>query len=205
MQSKRLLARYLVLLCAAAVGCQQATRPVVVDPAVSQDQLPLVDNPQYTHWKQFPVGTKVVRYKEVTNENGTVYVTTTYEVTEISDERIIVSQQISVQRPEEFIENPPQDLEFVAQFRLHKDLQVEDFALPSLKAKRVGTETQECCGRMEETELFEWVETNEAGPMDVKLWRSNNIPGQLVRQESIIRRNGDSSFETVLSIDVPEK
>ena len=187
-----------------AMGCQNSNAPVAVDPPPSTDHLPEVENPRYAHWSQFPVGTKVVRYKEVTNKNGTVYVTTTYEVTEVSDERAVVSQQVSVKRPEGDTENPPQDLEFIAKFRLPETVKLEDYALPSPKAKLVGTETREFCGRTAEAERYEWVEMNEAGPMSVILCLSNRVPGQLLREDTLIERDGDTSLETVISIEIPE-
>ncbi len=185
-------------------GCGKQDQTIVVAPP-STDHLPLVDTPDYLHWKQFPVGTKAVRYKEITNKNGTVYVTTTLTLMELNTDKAVVEQQISVKRPEGDTENPPQSLEYFAKFRLPEGMKIEDFTRPSRKAELVGKDTQEFCGRTEEAERYEWVETNEAGPMKVVLWRSENVPGRAIREETLIERDGDTSIETLIELQIPEK
>lgn len=193
-----------VLLAVSVCGCEKPNQTIVVSPP-STDHLPLVDTPDYLHWKQFPVGTKAVRFKEISNKNGTVYVTTTLTLKELTVDKAIVEQQISVKRPEGDTENPPQDLEYFAKFRLPEGMKIEDFTRPSLKAELVGKDSQEFCGRTEEAERYEWVEMNEAGPMKVILWRCENIPGRAVREETLIERDGDTSLETLIDLHLPEQ
>ena len=52
------------------------------------DHLPLVDYPEYVNWNQFPVGTYVIRKKEVTNDFGLVRVTTKLSLREKTAEKI---------------------------------------------------------------------------------------------------------------------
>lgn len=152
--------------------------------SVANESLPLVDHPEYMHWCQFPVGTAVTRKKEVTNEHGTVRVTTIVQLTEKTDDKVVVETQVTIDRlngrPEV---NPSFPAEFPAKFRLPASMKLEQFSLPSLKAERIGDEARAASGREYQAQVFSWEERNETGPMGVKLWRSNEIPGRLVRQE----------------------
>jgi hypothetical protein len=70
-----------------------------------------------------------------------------------------------------------------------------------MKAKLSGEETRSACGREYQTELFTWDERNEAGPMTVKLWRTDDIPGRMLRQE--INGRNHESIEEVVEIIQP--
>jgi hypothetical protein len=166
------------------------------------EELPLVDHPEYVNWSRFPVGIVVVRKKEVTNDWGSVRVTTTLRLAEKTSEKVAVESQVTVDRPgHPMIENPPLSVDFPATFRLPAGMKLEQFALPSLKARQVGEETREALGQEYETQLFTWDEVNEAGPMTVKLWRSNDIPGRMLRQE--INGRMHASVEEVAEITQP--
>jgi len=168
------------------------------------DHLPLVDHPEYVNWSQFPVGTYVIRKKEVTNDFSQVRVTTRLRLRERSAEKIVVESQVTVDRSgEPLVENPPQELQFPAQFRLPSGMKIEQFLLPSLRAKQVGEEAREAGGREFKAQVFAWDERNETGPMAVKLWRSDEVPGRMLRQE--IEGRQHHSVEEVVEIVVPDK
>jgi hypothetical protein len=168
----------------------------------STENLPLVDHPEYASWSRFPVGSGVVRKKEVTNEFGVVRVTTTVRLTDKTAEKVVVQSQVTVDRPGNgLVENPPQEMSFPAKFRLPAGMKLEHFALPSLKAKQIGDETPHVCGRDYASKIFTWDERNETGPMTVRLWRSDDVPGRMLRQE--INGHQHSSFEEVVEIIQP--
>jgi hypothetical protein len=191
--------------CGGQAGSGASTQgtlvPNYVAPA-SIDNLPQVPHPEYAHWSQFPVGMGVVRKKEVSNEFGKLQVTSTFRLIEKTAAKVVVESQVTVERPEEsVVKNPPQNFEFPATFRLPQGMRVEQFSLPSLKAKHVGEEVRSACGREYTTQLFTWDEMSEAGPMAVKLWRSNDIPGQMLRQE--INGRTQVSVEEVVEVVQP--
>jgi hypothetical protein len=76
----------------------------------------------------------------------------------------------------------------------------EFFQLPSQKAKRVAEEELEIAGRKIQAEVFEWTESNETGPMQVKLWRSNDIPGRIARQEMLIEASQTKTIEEIREV-----
>jgi hypothetical protein len=179
------------LLCLVGCGSQssggsssQAALPAGYVAPASTANLPLVDHPEYAAWSRFPVGAGVVRKKEVTNEFGSVSVTTTVRLHEKSADKVVVQTQITVDRSAEgLVENPPQTAEFPAKFRLPPNMKLEQFALPSLRAKLVGEETRDVAGREFKAEVFTWQEFSERGQMTIKLWRSDEIPGRMLRQD----------------------
>jgi hypothetical protein len=198
------------MAAALLVGCSNTASPTAsqvtlpegyVAPA-STENLPLVDHPEYAHWSRFAVGAGVVRKKVVSNEFGTVRVTTTVRLAEKTADKVVVQTQVTVERPESgAVENPPFNAEFVAKFRLPEGMKLEQFALPSLKAKAGGEEARTACGREFQTEFFTWDERNEAGPMTIKFWRSNEIPGRMLRQE--VNGRTQTSTEEVVEITPP--
>src|SRR5262245_31045791 len=202
----RALAPALILLAGCSGGSEldlaEADPPGYVAPK-ADGNLPLVAHPEFTNWSTFPAGIVVVRKKEVSNDFGTLRVTTRLRLAEKSAEQVVVESQVTVDRPgSELVENPPQSMVFPANFRLPAGMKVEQFLLPALKAEDAGDQTLTVCGREFQARLFTWVERNEAGPMNVKHWRSDAIPGRMLRQE--ISGRTQKSIEEVVEIRPPD-
>lgn len=186
-------------------GCKdQATTPPVV--STQQEDLPSVAHPEYAHWSQFPIGSTTVRKKEVTNENGKVLVTTTIKLIAKDEKQVVVESQITVERGSDpIVVNPPFTAEYPATFRLPKNMTIDQFQLPSLKAKLVGEEELTVLGKQYKAQKFSWQETNEAGPMDLVVWRVDGIPGRTAREESLTGSLQNKSLEEVIEIVIPEQ
>ncbi len=161
-----------------------------------------VDNPEFLHWNQFPIGSQVVKKKVISNGNGTVEVTTTMTVREKTADKVIVDQQVTVVHPDSTLENPSQSLEYVSKFQLPAGMSLEAFSLPSLKARQAGTAEIELLGKVYVADVFEWEEKNERGPMSVKLWRSDKVPGRTIKEEATILDGNDTSREMVMEISI---
>lgn len=193
------------------IGCEDK-RPIVPKTqspqTVGESQSPalqnpvLLDHPEYSNWSRFPVGASVTRQRVVTNEFGEVRVTTKMWLEDKSPVEVAVGSQVSVVRSETPAENnPPSSTTYPAQFALPSGLKPELFLLPSSKAKLVGEE-RVSIGELEVTaEVFEWTENNEAGPMTVKLWRSEDVPGRIVRQEMLTESSSTKTIEQISDID----
>jgi hypothetical protein len=185
---------------AAIPAAQQTMRPK----ATQEEESPLIDYPEYVSWTPFPVGLVVVRQKVVTNDSEAVHVTTTLRLIEKSADKIVVESQVTVNRPgQPALENAPFRSEYRARFRLPAGMRAEQFDLPALKARQIGEETVESCGQEYSTQVFIWDEINETGPMHVKLWRSEAMPGRMVRQE--IHGPMHTSVEDVVEITLPQR
>ena len=165
----------------------------------------LVDNPDYLRWDRFPLDTRVVRKREIVNSQGKVEVVTTLTLREKSARKIAVDQQVTVIRPDNTLENEPHSLEYAAKFELPAGMKCESFELPSLQAQKTGSEVIEVAGKKYKADVFEWVEQNERGPMSVKLWRSDAIPGNTAKEESVVKNGNDQILEVVTDINIPDE
>lgn len=200
-----LLASFIV---AWLTGCSPSNKPIIPQKPNAQQSRPVDDkpsvqvpHPEYTNWSRFDVGASVTRFRVVSNANGKVEVTTKFTLTEKSDTHVLVTMQVNVQRPNEALEkNPEEQTRFPAAFALPDGMTAEYFQLPSQKAKRVAEEELEIAGRKIQTEVFEWTESNETGPMQVKLWRSNDIPGRIARQEMLIETSQTKTIEEIREV-----
>ena len=204
-RSKRSLG-VVALVLIFGTGCDSTRKPILpaktdqtqnaaVEPAV------MIVHPEYANWSQFPVGSQVTRYRVVSNQNGEVKVTTVLSLQEKTDEHVIVKSQVNVQRSGELLEeNPTESTKFVSKFPLPSGLSEDYFSLPSAKAKKVGEESLEVHGKTILAEIYEWTESNETGPMSIKLWRSNQVPGRIVRQEMVIEASQTKTLEELSSV-----
>lgn len=204
----RWLPLFATLSIAWLTGCSPSNKPITpkkqnVQHSRSIDDTPSLQlpHPEYVNWSRFNVGASVTRFRVVSNTNGHVEVTTKFTLTEKSDTHVLVTMQVNVQRPNEALEvNPEEQTRFPSEFALPDGMTAEYFELPSQKAKRVAQEELDVAGRKIQTEVFEWTESNETGPMQVKLWRSNDVPGRIVRQEMLIEASQTKTIEEIPSV-----
>jgi hypothetical protein len=187
-------------------GCSGSGQSEVKVPAVSvAAEGEEVAHPEYAHWSKFPTGAKTVRRKVVSNDQGKVVVTTTVKLVEKNERQVVVETQVTVERSgDPKLENPPFTSDYPATFRLPKNMKLEQFSLPSLKAKLESEEELDILGKKVKTEKFVWQESNEAGPMEVSVWRCDEIPGRTVREESLTKSLSNKSLEEVIEVFIPE-
>ncbi|MFN5273451.1 MAG: hypothetical protein ACK5E3_09605 [Planctomycetota bacterium] len=187
-------------------GCEPAKKPTLppgTNPLIntSESKELRIPHPEYSNWSRFDVGAGVVRTRLISNKLGTVRVTTKLELSDKSKDAIAFTTQVSVERPGEQVEkNPEETTKVPASFRLPEGLSEEYFQLPSPKAKLLGEESIELFGKVIIAEVYEWTESNETGPMKVKLWRSDEVPGRIVRQEMLIEATQTKTIEELSDI-----
>lgn len=163
-------------------------------PAVTAEVL---DNLDYQSWKPFKPGTIVVRKKESKNANGWVRETTTLKLTQVTDDKVFIESQITVERPDEPAKvNPPFEIVHAARFTVPKNMKKEQFNKPSLRAVEVGEESIKVCGKTYKARLFTWEDQTEAGPMPQKIWLSQEVPGRFLKQASAVVKNKTQRIET---------
>ena len=186
-----------------SIGCtssQDSTTGSVAQ-AASQNSSSGVsaEHPEYANWKQFPVGTSLVRKRTAANELSKIVVTTTLRLVEKDESKVVVESQVTVERPNEApTVNPASTTTFPSSFSIPQGMELEQFQLPSLKAKSVGSETIEVAGRSIPATVYEWTESNESGPMNVRIWQSNEVPGRLAKQVNSTPNLKSTSEEEVV-------
>jgi hypothetical protein len=205
---------FAVAISVSHLGCDQAAkRPIL--PAKQNSEAaasaseprpkPItVAHPEYENWSRFPKGASITRSRTVTNEFGEVRVTTKMWLEDKNDREVSVGSQIHVVRSGDYPEedNPPSFTKYPAAFQVPQGMTPEFFQKPSDKAKLVGKETVAIADREFEAELFEWTENNEAGPMKIKLWRSIDVPGRIVRQEMLTESSNTKTLEVISQLDL---
>ena len=199
----------IVFVSVLLLGCdfvQQPKTTIQLPAVVDDSSLPVVSHPEYANWSQFPVKSLVVRKRKITNANGEVLVTTRMWLDNKTPEKVFVGSQVSVKRGDEpLVENTEDIVSYPATYRLPKGIEESRFSLPSAKAKETGSETIKIGDKEYKTKIFEWVESNETGPMDVKLWRSDEIPGKIVRQEMLIKGSETKTVEEIAELVLGDK
>lgn len=183
-------------------GCSQ--QETYIPPLPAPVETHAIASPDFVSWSGYPVGTQVVRYKEVINTAGVVKVTTTLTLKEKSDEQVVVESQISVVRPDSSTENPPQTFEFPVSYQVPVEMKSDTFDLPSPTAKKTGQEMVQVSGHEFEAEIYEWEGAIESGKVDLKLWRCASFPGRQIRMLTDYRRdNGERAVEETIELTIP--
>lgn len=187
------------------LGCSRTEKPVITlaPTGLETEAATMVPHAEYANWSRFGIGTKVIRRKEVVSKEGKVIVTTELRLAEKSDTKVVVERQVTVERPNEPLEiNPSETVDFPGLFPLPKGFTPEQFAKPSFKAKPTGFEKRTLFDRDYTATVFEWQDTNEAGPMTVKVWYCDAFPGRLIRQELNVIEHQVTNVEEVVTVEI---
>lgn len=200
---------------AVAVGCGGggAAPPTGVTPVAAATPAgppaPAVyaESPDYLTWSKFPVLTTVVRKKVSTNpkvpDKATVE-TTTIQLAEKDDLKAVVTMQITVEKPDEPLRvNPPMKLDYKAKFLVPPGLTAAAMQLPDMKATVSGEETLTVQKKEYKCTVYTWTGATESGPMPIKLWVSEQMPGRIVKQEYQLDKAGSKAVEEVIDVKVP--
>jgi len=189
------------------LGCGSGTKTQSTAPVLSlaseSESVTEVAYPDFVNWNKFPEKSYTKRRKVVSNANGEVIVTTKVWLESKTKDSVSVGSQITVQRPDTpIVENEADFFKFASTFRLPKGLKEEQFSLPSPKAKETGKAPIKIGEKEFEATIYEWIETFEAGPTTVKLWRSDDVPGRFLRQEMFTKSIDTTSVEEVTEVNL---
>ena len=197
------------LVGSAIMGCNAeqsktttAVTPINSTARASDADQPLVDRVEYVNWSHFPLGTSITLVRETKSEVDKVIVTTISRLAEISDDKVVIETQITVDRGKEPLRNPPMTIEYPANFRLPLNMDASIFALPAQNAKATGEESIQFEGKDYQAVIYSWTGSSEAGPTKNKMWFSNEIPGRLLRHEMSCK--AFTSLESITAIEIPK-
>ncbi len=191
----------LLSLCGCDVNVIPA--PVVVPPPPSLDDLPLVAHPEYDNWSNFPIGTTVIRKDNLACVECEVFLHSSLRLVKKSDDGVTIETLTAIERDGARQQSDITSADYVAKFRLPKGMELDQFQLPTLKAKLVGEEKLTVGDQEVQCEVFGFEDQSEAGPVDVKLWRSSEIPGRQVKKEIVDRKGVVLSSSNIVEITKP--
>jgi hypothetical protein len=171
----------LLIAVSTMFGCESNSAPK--PQASTAPALKDVPNADYECWKQFPLGTRVVRRKTMSNSQGTTTVTTTLELRQLEESKAKVESQVTVVRPTEETKNPSDTITYTATYQIPENMDADQFALPSPDARLLREEVVNVKNKDYSTAVYQWKTILESGPVDVTGWFCNSFPGRQVRLE----------------------
>lgn len=197
---------FLCICVLSAIGCspQNSPQPVAVNVEAPKPSGELVPHPEYVNWSQFPVETTVVRRDQLASESGDLYQVTTIRLASKSEKEVAVEHQTTIERGTEKEIGEVISFSYPAQFNLPAGMEMAQFDGPSMKAELTGQETLEIAGKEYTLDVYEYVDTAEAGPLPTKLWRSSSIPGKQAKKEILGPDGQVLSASTTIEITIPE-
>ncbi len=202
----------LVVVCTA--GCGGSSAPpapgagaVTVAPSAAPAG-PMFDTLEYANWKRFPVGTTVKRKSVTSTERSTNKVTSvnTYTLRTVGADVIEVTRQNTTDRGDGTAPavNPGETNRFNRQFAIPNGMTADDFNKPSRKAKVTGEEDVTVLGKKYKATVYSWSDSTEAGPLEVKLWLSEEMPGRIVKQVMKQSTLANTTNEEVVEVTIPK-
>jgi len=207
----RLILALVPILILAGCGPSKPTPSIPAPPAPPPPPSgPPVEHPDYAAWKRFKPGTVVTRQAVVTRKDTAieVIITETFRLVALSAQGVTVERQKTVERVGEeagVTVSPAETRTSPAAFSLPAGLSEDGFRKPSLEAKRVGEETLTVLGKTYKCDVFGFTNpTDGAGPMGVKVWWSDDMPGRVVQQSMLIAGSGTQTREIVTKLTLGE-
>jgi len=152
-----------------------------------------VENPSYTNWARFPVGTKVVT-KAVTTQNGqSVQSITTTTLVRKNEKSLLLTWFVSSDGTGKLIQNDVNELKVNRMFPLFPGVDKTKIGRPQ-GVKSQGFETIEVLGKKYNAEWYETNASTEAGPSVTKTWISMDMPGQVIRSVTEVKAASKKVF-----------
>lgn len=200
--------RRIVCLVALAVAAGCSSKPAGSPPvavAAADPNQPQVQNADYANWKQFPVGTTVVRKAVTTRDGHSTTSVETFRLAEVGESEIAVDRQNTTSRSDgsPTVANPSDTRKFPKSFALPTGMNADDFQKPSMTAKLTGQEVVEIAGKKYATTVYQWTDSTEAGEMKITVWVSPEVPGRIAKQTMTVEKTATTTLETVQAVTVP--
>lgn len=190
-----------LFVCLLLCGCDQPAT-TYVPPKVNQDHLPLVAHPEFSNWSRFPVGTTVIRQDTLAGKQKK-FLHTTLKLVEKSTAGVKLQSQSAIETDGVRVDKDAMFVEYPALFRLPDGMVMEQFLIPAADAIKVGNEKWTLAAKDFQTEVYTFEDQSEAGPVDVRTWVSNEIPGRQAKKEIVDRKGVVLSSSVTVAIIQP--
>lgn len=195
------------LFALALCGCgSNSAQPAAVVP-VPAPPGPTFDTLEYANWKKFPVGTAVKRRASTAGKDGKVAVVSveTFTLKALTADEAEVTRQNTTERTDGSLKavNPEGTLRFKRQFAIPAGMTADDFNKPSRKAKAGPDEELTVLGKTYKAATFTWADATEAGPLEIKVWLSDEVPGRVLKQVMAQNATGNTTTDEVIELKVP--
>jgi hypothetical protein len=194
------------LLVAAGCGSKPTPSPVLLTPEeqakLSTPAADKVDNPQYTQWGKFPVGTTLTRRMttDSAKTEGQTVTTFTFKITEKTDEVVVIESQATTEYHGGRVEkNPPVTDRYPRQIALPEGVKKGEFGKP-----KGGTEESvTVLGRAYKARKTESKGSTDAGELTQTVWASDDIPGGLVKSVQRVPKVEETTTIEITELTIP--
>jgi hypothetical protein len=160
-----------------------------------------MENPQFTNWAQFPVGTRATQKSVTTTGPNQTVTTTTYTLVEKKDDVLVVAMQAHTSYWDgRETDNPPE------YFRNLKTIAVPPGHKPGEKPKGVselGEETIAVAGKEYKTKWYKGKDNVEGGAVETQNWSSDEAPGGLVKSVVAIPKQKQTTVIELVEVKLP--
>jgi hypothetical protein len=196
-----------LLAVAAGCGSKPTPSPVLLSPdeqaKLSTHAAEQVDNPQYTQWGKFPVGTTLTR-KMTTDSlksEGMTVTTFAFKITEKSDEVVVIESQATTEYHGGRVEkNPPVTDRYPRRIALPDGFKKDEFGKP-----KGGTEESlTVLGRTYKARKTESKGSTDAGELHQTVWASDDIPGGLVKSVQRVPKVEETTTIEITELTIPQ-
>jgi hypothetical protein len=166
----------------------------------------MIDNPQYTLWAKQKVGSSLTYAMETQAAGQNITGTVVYKLAEVTPEQVTVEATQTTQIMGQSRTAPPQKVIYKAKIPKSEEPQTK---LPrNMKGtiKDVGEETLEVAGKSIKCKVAEFEGTMQMPQnptMKGKIWRSEEVPGGLVKWEGDMQAPANAKMAlTLQSMDL---
>jgi hypothetical protein len=206
MRSRTPLACGLVALLLA--GCGPKPTPVQLSPEdqskLAGPKAEMVENPQYRNWAKFPVGTAFTRKMttDSAKSEGKTVTTFKFKITEKSDELVVVESEATTEYHGGRVEkNPPVIDRHPRQVALPDGAKKDEWGKPKGGVEEEVT----LLGQKYKARKSESSGSTDAGKYVQKVWMSEEIPGGLLKSETVVAAAEETTTIEIVELVIPVK
>jgi hypothetical protein len=165
----------------------------------------MVESPLYVRWAKFPVGTSIVTKMESEIGPNKTVTTTSYKLTELTDNHLIVEMKAyTVRYDGTIVDNPPEKLRNIRWINLPEGIKKEDFGKPTgvilNQNERITVGDKEY-----RSTCYKIKAQTEAGESEGKVWYSTEVPGELLKSVSHVDAAKFKSTVELIEIKIPSE
>jgi hypothetical protein len=161
-----------------------------------------VENPQYTNWSRFPVGTSVTTKDQVIKDNKSITTITTTKLISKTEKNIILSTVVSSDATGMLVTNDPWETVIKRQFPLLPGVDKTKIGRPQ-GTIATGMETIEILGKKYQSEWYDIKSSTEAGPAITRTWISMDMPGMVIKSSTEVKNANRKTLLEVTELKIP--
>lgn len=161
-----------------------------------------VENPQFSNWSKFPVGTEVTSKATVVQNDKTTTTITLVKLVSKSENNLLISSVISSDGTGKLITNDPIEKTINRNFPLLPGVDKTKIGRPQ-GSQASGMESIELLGKKYNAEWYDTKSQTEAGPSLTRTWISMDVPNMLLKSVTEVKAANKKVNIEITEIKIP--